>query len=209
MRWSKGLRVCVCGWESVILAFLWRRVQRGHSVVIQLLCRQDTPSLGSVVLLQHPSRHYITLLESTQHPTSACIDTTCTHTRIPRHLYHTDTHTPHQRLHIQNTHDTHNSRIPRKWLYTHHTNDCTHMHKLLQTHQKYYKCTPTTKARRGAYTSIYTHTHTHTTTHTPPANTPTNMSPFPSPSPAVYITSPCLCHCGVRRFCFSCDLCVF
>lgn len=63
--WKTSGMVCVIvgGFFLVVGLLFWRRVQRGHHVVIQLLCRQDTPSLGSVVLLQHPSRHYITQLK--------------------------------------------------------------------------------------------------------------------------------------------------
>lgn len=78
------------GMEGVCVFVVWFRVQHGHRVVIQLLCRQDTPSLGSVVLLQHPSRHYITQLEST-----------------PQTAAHTHAHT--QRLHHTNV-----------CVYTHH-----------------------------------------------------------------------------------------
>lgn len=171
MSGSEGRRVCVCGWGGVILAFVWLRVECGHRVVIQLLCRKDTPSLGSVVLLQHPSRHYITQLESIHHPTNVCIHTAHTHAHSDTCTLQTSLYTPHKCLHTHLTnarihhthflHSNHNHLIIHTLLMTAQmcTNDCRHTKYITHACKQ---LTPGYTPLHQLYTLLYTHVSLHT-----------------------------------------------
>lgn len=146
-------------WVGRVL--FWWRVRRGHRVAIQLLCRQDTPSMGCVVLLQHPSRHYITQLESTHHPTNLHTHCACAYT--PLHLHHTDicVHTTpfaaYSSYQCRNTHHTH---IRHKMIIVHTTLMTADTQKILHMHLTTKACIHTSPS------ATHKHTHIHTSLHT-------------------------------------------
>ena len=199
--------VRVCGWQRVIVASgaAWApccypaTLQAGHA--FSGFCGS---AAAPFTALHHPVR---------EHPAP--------HKRlhIRRARTHTHTHThAHARTHAHR--DRH--CVPNVQTFT--RIHITHTHavstdrtgqavqtSLLQTHRKYYTCTPATKAWiHTSPSATHTHTHTHTHAHTHQRTHP----PIPCLSPpaaAVYITSHWLYPSW--RLCLSrvcvCDVCVW